>query len=44
MNSEEKAAMTWDSIEKIKNREILEIVACTNKDEEAVMLVTVENE
>ena len=38
------AAMTWDSIEEIKNREILEIVACTNKNEEAVMLVTIENE
>lgn len=30
------AAMTWDSIEEIKNREILEIVACTNKDEGAI--------
>ena len=38
------AAMTWDSIEKIKNREILEIVACTNKDEDVVMLITIEDE
>ena len=36
--------MTWDSIEKIKNREVLEIVAYTNTDEEAVMFVTVETE
>jgi len=38
------AAMTWDSIEEIKNREIFEIVACTNKDEDVVMLITIEDE
>lgn len=36
-------AMTWDSIEEIKNREIVEVSAYTNKEEEAVMLVTIEN-
>lgn len=38
------AAMTWDSIEEIKNREILEIVACANKNEDVVMLITIEDE
>ena len=38
------AAMTWDSIEEIKNREIFEIFACTNKDEDVVMLITIEDE
>lgn len=38
------AAMTWDSIEEIKNREILEIVACANKNEDAEMLITIEDE
>ena len=36
--------MSVNSIEEIKDRKILEIVACTNKDEEAVMLVTIGNE
>ncbi|WP_071141442.1 hypothetical protein [Acidaminococcus timonensis] len=38
------AAMTWDSIEEIKNREILEIVACANKNEDVVMLITIKDE
>lgn len=38
------AAMTWDSIEEIKNREILKIVACANKNEDVVMLITIKDE
>jgi hypothetical protein len=39
----EPAAMTWDSIEEIKNREVTEITAC-EKDGDAIMLITIMEE
>lgn len=37
------AAMTWDSVEEIKNREVTEITAC-EKDGDAIMLITIMEE